>query len=69
MTDMTMTHPPEGGLLRRLWLRLQVRRHRRAQVAVLANLSDEILRDIGLERDRSRRREIHTLHDAKRFSG
>jgi uncharacterized protein YjiS (DUF1127 family) len=68
MTYMTTTLRSQH-FGQRLWLRLRTRSRRRATAADLDTLSDHMLRDIGIERDRIDQMAIKTLHDAMRYSG
>jgi uncharacterized protein YjiS (DUF1127 family) len=69
MTDTTLTFGPQRGFARRLRLWLAFRRRRRTTAVQLDELSDRMLRDIGVRRDEIGGLATRTQHDAMRYSG
>jgi uncharacterized protein YjiS (DUF1127 family) len=69
MTDITLTLHAERRLSRRFRDWLSSLGRRRTPPARLNTLSDHMLRDIGVKRDRLDQMAIRTLHDAMHHRG
>jgi uncharacterized protein YjiS (DUF1127 family) len=68
MTYTTTTLRPQR-FARRIWHWLKTYSRARTSAARLCALSDHMLRDVGIDRDRIDQTSIRTQHDAMRYSG